>query len=546
MAKTPETIGKYRVLEQIATGGMGAVYTAEHPTLDRKVIIKKLTLRGDSAVRERFRREARIMMDFRNEYIGAVYDHFREGSYYHIVLEYVDGPSLEQLIERDRYLPEEIALRIFRDCCLALEYAHRRRVVHRDIKPSNILISQSGQVKLVDFGVATVYGEGDSNLTREGMTLGTPSYMAPEQFHNTRNVDYRADVYALGVTLYEAVTGKRPFAGGMSAEAIQRVQRGRYPRPRKLNPRVSRVTARLIRRTMRKDPRRREANLGRLLRRVERRLLRIGAGRHEQRLADFVAGVWQPTRRRSFVARAAAPVGIGALVLVLGAAAVAWQTQAYRGLLFPREYGALEIAVRVPRAGPPLEDMVIYASIYNEEGEEVSRLAGGSPVAGDSLARLVRPHGYLFRKEGTRLHHQLSSSRLFLPTGEYWIDVAVGDQLYRRSVQLEPRAAQRQVPATRDSRAAVVVARGWEPAELEVDILVRDAEQGDRIRGAEIAYQLDGTWESWEEVKEIRSGELHQFRISAPGYRSQTVDVEVPVHRRRLVLEVELTAADSR
>ncbi|MFW5843487.1 MAG: serine/threonine-protein kinase, partial [Spirochaetota bacterium] len=168
---------------------MGAVYTAQHPTLDRTVIIKKLTLRGNADMRERFRREAQIMMDLRNDAIVDVYDHFREGSSYYIVLEYVDGVSLEELIHRERYLPSDVALLIVREACRALVYAHERGVIHRDIKPGNILISRSGEVKLVDFGIATIHGDDESNLTREGMTLGTPVYMAPEQFRNTRNVD---------------------------------------------------------------------------------------------------------------------------------------------------------------------------------------------------------------------------------------------------------------------------------------------------------------------------------------------------------------------
>jgi serine/threonine protein kinase len=211
-AKIPESIGKYKVRELLAQGGMGAVYAAEHPTLERTVIIKKLTLRGSADVRERFRREAQIMMDLRNDAIVDVYDHFREGSFYYIVLEYVDGVSLDRLIRERRYLPERIAILILREAARGLAYAHGRNVVHRDIKPANILVSTAGEVKIVDFGIATIHGiEGhESELTREGMTLGTPSYMAPEQFQSSRSVDRRADIYSLGIVWYEMVTGRRP------------------------------------------------------------------------------------------------------------------------------------------------------------------------------------------------------------------------------------------------------------------------------------------------------------------------------------------------
>jgi len=194
MPKIPERIGKYTIDALIARGGMGDVYRASHPTLKRSVVLKRLNRRGSSDFAERFRREARIMMGFRNDHIVTVFDHFKEGSSYYIVSEYVDGVSLEGLIGRERYLPDDIALLIFADCCRALAYAHAKGVVHRDIKPGNILISRDGEVKLTDFGVAVSKEDDDARLTRAGTTVGTPSYMAPEQFRNAANVDTRADI----------------------------------------------------------------------------------------------------------------------------------------------------------------------------------------------------------------------------------------------------------------------------------------------------------------------------------------------------------------
>ena len=217
MAKIPESIGKYKITAEIARGGMGAVYKAVHPTLKRNVILKKLILKGSATVTERFKREARIMMDFKNDYIVNVYDHFKQGSFYNIVLEYVDGIALNRLIRQERYLPNDITLLIFRDCCRALKYAHSKNVIHRDIKPGNILLSKAGEVKLVDFGIAVSMDE-EAGLTRDGVTLGTPSYMAPEQFESTKSVDKRADIYSMGVMLYEMVTGKKPFPGNFSPE----------------------------------------------------------------------------------------------------------------------------------------------------------------------------------------------------------------------------------------------------------------------------------------------------------------------------------------
>ncbi|HPB66154.1 MAG TPA: serine/threonine-protein kinase, partial [Spirochaetales bacterium] len=210
MAELPASIGKYPIDALFARGGMGAVFKATHPTLKRHVVLKKLTMRGSASIAERFKREARILMDFKHDNIVRVFDHFKEGSSHYMVMEFVDGESLDALIRRRRFLSTELSLAIFLKACRALAYAHERGVVHRDIKPGNILISKKGEVKLADFGIASSGDEDDGGLTREGMTLGTPSYMPPEQIENAKNVDKRADVYAMGIMLYEMTTGKKP------------------------------------------------------------------------------------------------------------------------------------------------------------------------------------------------------------------------------------------------------------------------------------------------------------------------------------------------
>ena len=151
-----ETIGKYKNCTKIATGGMGAVYLATHPELKRKVVIKKLILKsGGAAIRERFKREARILSELSSPYVVRMFDYFTEGRANYIVLEFVDGMSLDKLIEKQVSLPPELALLIFLDACLGLKNAHSKDIVHRDIKPGNILISKRAEVKLADFGIAS-------------------------------------------------------------------------------------------------------------------------------------------------------------------------------------------------------------------------------------------------------------------------------------------------------------------------------------------------------------------------------------------------------
>ena len=218
--KIPEIIGKYKIMGLVAKGGMGAVYKAVHPSLKRLVILKKLTIRNNATVKERFKREAQILLDMQSPYIVHLFDYFVEGSSHYIVEEYVDGLSLAQLLEKQVSLGVELSLLVFLDACLALKFAHARGIVHRDIKPGNILISKRAEVKLADFGIASSEsgdvlplsnssGEVtnlDNNLTQSGVTLGTPAYMSPEQITDSRSVDKRADIYSMGVMLYEMLT----------------------------------------------------------------------------------------------------------------------------------------------------------------------------------------------------------------------------------------------------------------------------------------------------------------------------------------------------
>ena len=139
--KIPESIGKYKIMGLVAKGGMGAVYKAVHPSLKRLVILKKLTIRNNPTVRERFKREAQILLDMQSPYIVHLFDYFIEGQSHYIVEEFVDGMSLAQVLDKQVALGTEIALLIFLDACLSLKFAHARSIVHRDIKPGNILIS---------------------------------------------------------------------------------------------------------------------------------------------------------------------------------------------------------------------------------------------------------------------------------------------------------------------------------------------------------------------------------------------------------------------
>ncbi len=202
------------ILEVLGRGGMGVVYKARQPRLDRFVALKILpsSLAATPGFAERFEREARALARLSHPNIVAVYDFGQADGLFYLLMEYVDGSNLRQLIEARAIAPAQ-ALAIVPKICEALQFAHDEGILHRDIKPENILIDRKGRVKIADFGLAKLSGEAvpDVTLTHPGMVMGTPRYMAPEQVENAKTVDHRADIYSLGVVFYEMLTGELPI-----------------------------------------------------------------------------------------------------------------------------------------------------------------------------------------------------------------------------------------------------------------------------------------------------------------------------------------------
>jgi serine/threonine protein kinase len=203
------------ILELIGAGGMGAVYKARQPQLDRFVALKILShdLAVDPTFVERFNREARVLARLSHPNIVGIHDFGTAGPYCFLTMELVDGVNLRQAMQAGRFTPTE-ALAMVQHLCSALAYAHTEGILHRDIKPENILIDSKGRVKIADFGIAKLVGEDrehDFTLTLQGAVLGSPHYMAPEQIETPGDVDQRADIYSLGVVLYEMLTGGLPL-----------------------------------------------------------------------------------------------------------------------------------------------------------------------------------------------------------------------------------------------------------------------------------------------------------------------------------------------
>ena len=247
--------GRFHLDRLLGRGGMAEVYAAYDANLDRHVAIKVLLPRfnDDEAFQERFTEEGRRAAGLNHPNIVTVLDTGmdRETDLRFIVMEMVQGRSLQETI-RAGGLTEQRALEVCADVCSALQYAHDRGLVHRDIKPGNILMADDGTVKVTDFGIARAI-DSDSNVTQTAAVLGTAAYLSPEQAQG-RPVDARSDVYALGVVLYELLTGQQPFQGDTAVTvAYQHVQELARP-PRDLNPGLSTPAEAICVRAMAKNP----------------------------------------------------------------------------------------------------------------------------------------------------------------------------------------------------------------------------------------------------------------------------------------------------
>jgi tRNA A-37 threonylcarbamoyl transferase component Bud32 len=201
------------ILELLGQGGMGAVYKARQPKLDRLVALKILPPdAGNPAFAERFTREAKALARLNHPNIITIYDFGESGGFFHFVMEFVDGSNLRELVRAGKLAPQE-ALKIMPQICDALQFAHDEGIVHRDIKPENILVDRRGRVKIADFGIAKLLGNKtrDYTLTGPWQVMGTLNYMAPEQIDNPLGVDHRADIYSLGVVFYEMLTRQLPI-----------------------------------------------------------------------------------------------------------------------------------------------------------------------------------------------------------------------------------------------------------------------------------------------------------------------------------------------
>lgn len=298
--KAVKQIGDFELKRKLGKGGMGEVFLARQISLDRLVALKTLSrdLSKQEDFVQRFGREARSMAKLDHPNAVKVYavDSFK--GIHFAAIEYVDGKSVQDWLDKLEQFPVGDAVHIAMVAAEALKHAHDLNMVHRDIKPDNILLTSKGGVKVADFGLAKVLDE-DLSMTASGTGLGTPLYMAPEQARSAKTVDQRSDIYALGATLYHMLTGKLPFAGETAVELIISKEKDSYEPARKLRPEVPERLDLIIDKMMARDPKHRYGDCAEIVRDLS------SVGVHSDSLS-FVDGA-QPVR----VGRSVSPTSAG-------------------------------------------------------------------------------------------------------------------------------------------------------------------------------------------------------------------------------------------
>ena len=564
----PEFIGKYKVSGIIAKGGMGVVYKAVHPSLKRYVVIKKMTARKNSSNVERFKREAQILLDLQSPYIVHLFDYFTEGGYRYMVEELVDGMALDKLIQKQVMLSPQLALLILQDACFALKYAHSKDIVHRDIKPGNILISKRAEIKLADFGIASDKEQNteEGSLTQTGVALGTPAYMPPEQFENSAMVDKRADIYALGIMLYEMVTGAKPYPGTLSIETLNTIKKGKYISPKKLNKDVPPVVCKLIKKMLQPKASRRFQSTAPIIKIIKKYLKHYDTHAIRVQLAKLVLSgerveeqVFLPKDLKLRKVRGIVLLAAGLLALFAGC----WFTGLIQRYLLGHWLTPVSIEMIMPSSANSGGDLPVKAFFFENDGNKIPEVSGSRRILSFRSEKKLFPgaSGKL-EKEGGKTsgksagknggkasgaaasspssanllsgnHRLFTAKDVFLKSGEYRVKVAAGPYVWWKSFEVKGKELTITCDFLKDMRRP-----------LKVLPNVTDASTGRDISElSKISVWYGGSWQELSAVPEekILNGTVWKFRFSAPGYEDEIFSLWFDWYQDELFLSAKLS-----
>jgi serine/threonine protein kinase/tetratricopeptide (TPR) repeat protein len=537
----PPTIGKYRVVGRIGTGAMGVVYKCLQPDLERLVAVKVLLAarHTDAEHLQRFQLEARAAARLAHPNVVAVFDAGTDSGLPYLVMEYVPGPSLDQLIGSPR-LTLEVTLRVIYHIAHALHAAHNEGIIHRDVKPSNILIDPAGRPKLADFGLARCIA--DARLSATGDLIGTPRYMSPEQaLAAPEGLDVRTDVYSLGAVMYEMLTGTA-LVDGTNALAVLRCLTDEEMVPvRKRNPGVPEEVAAICERAVAKDREARFASAAALAEAIQRYMLANWFAKPE---VEMLAGLTPlppprlPSRRWS--------VGVAAALLtaLLGFAAARWW--------FPPPKPVVE-----PQPGPqtPAVDAESVVARSRQELAELPTVADGATYRA-RLAAVLDDLNVAVKQLPANRDLRLTRARVFRRSGSFLASVddvnkAFGGGASEGSGQLERLLARYQLellylgnlseplvraPASRELRADLAaLAQGPDPVTTHLTRLAAALSRGDSSEAVKLAEErptvVAAEWRA--DLAMLEADALFHAAGAALVQEKQANDEDRPQARRR-------------
>ncbi len=542
----PPMIGKYKVLGIIAKGGMGVVYKALHPSLKRYVVIKKMTARGHAGDAGRFKKEAQLLLDLQSPYIVHLFDYFTEGGFRYMVEELVDGTASDALIKKQTSLPCQIAMLIMQDACYALKYAHSKGIVHRDIKPGNILLSKRGEIKLADFGIASDHSPdasvSDSDHTQTGVALGTPAYMPPEQFEDSARVDHRADIYALGIMLYEMVTGTKPYPGTLSIETLNTIKKGHYISPRKIDKTIPKEICRLIHKMIQPKAKRRFQSIDAVLRQVKKYLRHYDTHELRVQLAKSVL----TSKLYSFAPDALAQKDRGRRIvkrIVLCAAALSfvfaclWYSGLIHKTILSKWYTEVSVQMEMPRALSENLDLPARAFFFENDGDKIPEVSASRRTfneQGKSFYEKIvfwSPRLIVNRPASKSITYTIRP--VYLKKGNYRVKVVVGPYVWWKSFSAGDET---ELISCDFLRGAV--------RKLRITSFARDKESGADISElTQFKILYNNKWLPLSELSsdELSSGTVWKIRAEAEGYTQEEFSLLIDWYQDELFIEAELS-----
>lgn len=277
----------YDHIEKIAIGGMAEVYRGRQIHLDRPVAIKRIkeNLKDNKDMQERFRREAMASAVLLHQNLAHVYDYVQTANDSYIVMEYIDGFDLGEILEKSGALPIDVALIIAIKILSGLSHVHAHALIHRDIKPDNIRISTRGDVKIMDFGIAVDLSE--SSLTMPGILVGSPHYLSPEQITGAK-LDSRVDLFSFGIVFYQILTGKRPFFETQKESVYQRIHKGEYIEPQNIREEIPSLLVQIIQSCLQTQPSKRPNSAAQLSQNLMEYMARHYSLSFENRIKQFL------------------------------------------------------------------------------------------------------------------------------------------------------------------------------------------------------------------------------------------------------------------